>query len=128
MKDRFRHCTTLGDRGKHPIPLDDRKALVLGLAAKLSPGSPFSKVAVASWTAMTTHTALWLLCRAAPRTSVRTLRDKKEVYTTEDAIDVLYETAMGLHVMQLDEEDVSMFLRESRVGKVIIQMHFWKWL
>ena len=61
VRDRFKHCTTLGDRGKHPIPLDDRKALVLGLAAKLSPGSSLSKVAVASCTAMTTHAALWLL-------------------------------------------------------------------
>ena len=51
----------VGDRGKHPIQLEDRKALVLGLAAKLSPGSSLSRVAVASWTAMTTHAALWLL-------------------------------------------------------------------
>ena len=78
VRDRFRHCTTLGDRGKHHIPLDDRKALVLGLVAKMSLGSSLSRVAVASWTAMTTHAAPWLLCRAAPRTLVRTLRGEKD--------------------------------------------------
>ena len=112
VRDRFKHCTTLGDRGKHPLPLDDRKALVLGLVAKMSLGSSLSRVAVSSWTAITTHAALWLLCRAAPRTSVRTLRDEKDLYTTEHAIDVLYETAMGLHVTQQGREDICMFVRD----------------
>ena len=96
VKDRFKHCTTLGDQGKHPIPLEDRKALVLGLITRLSPGTALSRVAVASWSAMTTHAALWLLCRAVPRTSVRTLRDKQDVYTTDYAIDILYESALEL--------------------------------
>ena len=112
VRDRFKHCTTLGDRGKHPIPLDDRKALVLGLVAKMSLGSSLSRVAVASWTAMTTHAALWLLCRAAPRTSVRTLRDEKDMYTNEHAIDVLYESALGLHVTQQAREIICMYVRD----------------
>ena len=113
VRDRFRHCTTLGDRGKHPIPLDDRKALVLGLVAKMSLAASLSRVAVASWTAITTHAALWLLCRASPRTSVRTLRDDKDMYTNEHAIDVLYESALGLHPSQQAREIICTIVREN---------------
>ena len=112
VRDRFKHCTTLGDRGKHPIPLDDRKALVLGLVAKMSIAASLSRVAVASWTAMTTHAALWLLCRASPRTSVRTLRDGKDMYSNEHAIDVLYESALNLHSAQESRELICTFVRD----------------
>ena len=61
---------------------------------------------------MTTHAALWLLCRAAPRTAVRTLRDEKDVYSNEHAIDVLYESALGLHVTQQAREVICMFVRD----------------
>ena len=111
VKDRFKHCTTLGDHGKHPIPLEDRKALVLGLITRLSPGTALSRVAVAGWSAMTTHAALWLLCRAVPRTSVRTLRDKQDVYTTDYAIDILYESALELYATRPERDGITRFLR-----------------
>jgi len=60
---------------------------------------------------MTTHAALWLLCRAAPRTSVRTLRDKQDVYTTDFAIEILYETALELYATRPARDDITRFLR-----------------
>ena len=46
-KDRFENCTTLGL--KHPVPLDERKELLLELMALGSPDTTFPRPGLFNW-------------------------------------------------------------------------------
>ena len=74
--DRFKSVTSLGQVGKHPLPFEDRKALLIAVMHELSPQkNVVCKIAVANFTATTTHAMLYLLSRVTPRTPIRILRD-----------------------------------------------------
>ena len=97
--DRFKSVTTLGS--KHALPLEDRKALLIAVMHELSPQkNVVSKIAVANWTATTTHVMLYLLSRVTPRTPIRILRDSDNVFTIEYAAKTLAETALTLYGQQ----------------------------
>jgi hypothetical protein len=96
--DRFKSITSLGQLGKHPLPLEDRKALLMAILNELSPQkNVLTKMAVASFTATTTHTLLYWLTHAIPRTPVRILRDHEQVFTIEYAAHSLAEAALSIH-------------------------------
>lgn len=97
-RDRFKNVTSLGAVSKHPLPLEDRKSLLLALVDRLSPNKiALSKIAVSTFSPMTTHALLYLLCRASPRMSIRLLRDEEGVFTIAYAADQLAESAFSLH-------------------------------
>ena len=97
-KDRFKNVTSLGAASKHPLPLEDRKALLVAVVHLLSPNKiMLSKIAVSTFTATTTHALLFLLSRAGLRMSIRLLRDEDGVFTIDFAAQQLAETALSLH-------------------------------
>ena len=92
---RFKNVISLGSASKHPLPLEDRKALLVAVVNLLSPRKiVLSKIAVSTFTATTTHALLFLLSRAGPRMSIRLLRDDEGVFTIEYAAQQL---ARSLH-------------------------------
>ena len=99
VQDRFKNVVSLGAASKHPLPLEDRKALLVAVVNLLSPRDKIvlSKIAVSTFTAMTTHALLFLLSRAGPRMSIRLLRDDEGVFTIDYAALQLAETARSLH-------------------------------
>ena len=80
---------------KHALPLEDRKALLIAVLHELSPQkNVVSKIAVANWSAVTTHAVLYLLSRVTPKTSIRILRDNDTAaFTIEYAAKTLAEAA-----------------------------------
>ena len=66
QQDRFRNVTTLGCFGKHPMNLEDRTDLLLGVVNALVPANNLSQMAVASWGAEATMAAFWLLTNQGP--------------------------------------------------------------
>ena len=97
-RDRFKNVTSLGAASKHPLPLEDRKGLLVAVVNLLSPRKiVLSKIAVSTFTATTTHALLFLLSRAGPRMSIRLLRDEDGVFTIDYAAQQLAETAASLH-------------------------------
>ena len=97
--DRFKSVTTLGS--KHALPLEDRKALLIAVMHELSPQkNGVCKIAVANFTATTTHAMLYLLSRVTPRTPIRILRDSDNVFTIDYAAKTLAETALTLYGQQ----------------------------
>ena len=99
--DRFKSVTSLGQVGKHPLPLEDRKALLIAVMHELSPQkNVVCKIAVANFTATTTHAMLYLLSRVTPRTPIRILRDSDNVFTIDYAAKTLAETALTLYGQQ----------------------------
>ena len=90
--DKFKSVTTLGS--KHALPLEDRKALLIAVMHELSPQkNVVCKIAVANFTATTTHAILYLLSRVTPRTPIRILRDSDNVFSIEYAAKTLAEAA-----------------------------------
>ena len=97
-KDRFKNVTSLGSTGKHPLPLEDRKSLLVAVVSLLSPDKILlSKIAVSTFSPTTTHALLYWLCRATPRMSIRLLRDEEGTFTIPYAAQQLAETAESLH-------------------------------
>ena len=97
-RDRFKNATSLGAASKHPLPLEDRKSLLVAVVNLLSPRKiVLSKIAVSTFTATTTYDLLFLLSRAGPRMSIRLLRDEEGVFTIDYAAQQLAETAASLH-------------------------------
>ena len=100
-RDRFKNVISLGASSKHPLPLEDRKSLLVAVMNQLSPQKVvLSKIAASAFTATTTHALLWLLCRAGPRMPIRLLRDEDQVFTIESAARQLAESAVSLHSTQ----------------------------
>ena len=95
-KDRFENCTTLGL--KHPVPLDERKELLLELMALGSPDTTFPRIGLFNWGPRTVHAAFMILCRAEPQTAFRSLlnRDSK-IYDRHWAAQVLFQDFEGLY-------------------------------
>ena len=97
-RDRFKNVTSLGAAGKHCLPLEDRKTLLMTLLMELNPEPPvLCKIALASWGAMTTMAVLFLLTRCRPRMSIRVLRDEAGMFTIDDAARQLVVTVKSLH-------------------------------
>ena len=100
-KDRFKNVTSLGAASKHPLPLEDRKSLLVSLADELGPGrTPLSKIAIGQLNSTITHALLFLFCRATPRMSIRLLRDDANLFTISYAAKQLADTARSLHQPQ----------------------------
>jgi hypothetical protein len=99
--DRFKNVAYLGC-GKHALPLEDRKSLLVAVVSTLSPRDKpaLSKIAVSAFTAMTTHSLLYLLSQTTPKSHIRLLRDDEGVFTIEHAAEMLAETAMSLYPQQ----------------------------
>ena len=96
--DRFKNVTTLGAVGKRPLPLEDRKALLMALVSELSPRrTVISKIAVSTFAATTTHALLYLLSRVTPRTPIRLLRDEEGTFSIDYAAKQMAETAETLY-------------------------------
>ena len=90
--------TSLSAGGKHALPLEDRKALLVALVKILSEGrDAISKIAVSRFSAVATHAWIYLLSRAGPRTSIRLLRGEDNVFKIEEAAEILAQTTMTLY-------------------------------
>ena len=96
--DKYGNVCTLGL--KHPLPIDDRRELVLGLlnrlqeevseaAAASAPAGNF-RIAVASWGPVLIHAVLYYLCRAKPGMPIRTLFNEERKFVIADAVDMLW--------------------------------------
>jgi hypothetical protein len=98
--DKFRSCTTLGT--KHPLPLDDRKDLLLALFDRLptsasGPGS-FPRAAMGSWTALIVHAAFYILSRVQPSSALRSLKaTASQPYEVQYAAEVFFESTMSIY-------------------------------
>ena len=96
-KDKYDNVTTLGL--KHPVPIEDRRELVLGLlnrlqeevsaAADSAPAGNF-RIAVAGWGPIIIHAMLYYLCRAKPSMPIRTLFNEEKKFAIADAVDMLW--------------------------------------
>ena len=90
QQDRFRNVTTLGCFGKHPMNLEDRKDLFLGVVNELVPSNNLSQMSVACWGADTTMAAFWLLTNCGPATPIRWLKDPNdETYDQQKAAKIM---------------------------------------
>ena len=106
-EDKFRNCTTLAT--KHPLPLDDRKDLLLGILSRLQTLvaseaaeeqvsiTPFPRAAVGAWSAVTVQATIFVLCRAPASMPLRTLRAPSGLYDTTHASEVLFENVPFLY-------------------------------
>lgn len=103
LKDKYRNVSSLGCPGKHPLPLEDRKELLLCLATMLAPELVLSKIAVAGWTAVTTMAAFWLISRAGPKMSLRTVRNEQGAFVIRDAARILAAAATSLSATEEDK-------------------------
>ena len=99
--DKYANVSTLGL--KHPLPLEERKELVLGLLNKLqeevadaaaasASGSIAGnfRIAVASWGVVIIHAVLFYLCRAKPNMPLRTLFNEERKFVIADAVKMLW--------------------------------------
>ena len=100
-RDRFQNVTTLGYYGKRPMPLEDRKELLIGLVDSLAPESNFCQMAVASWGTETVHAGIWLLTNCGPGTSLRWLKGNHcDHYDKTTAVKLLTKAAMSFFAAQ----------------------------
>ncbi len=97
VKDKFKNVGTLGCFGKHPLPLEDRKDIILGLVTALAPGHNLSRMAVAGWGPEITMAVFWLLTQSGPKTPIRWLRDGEGAFTVAGAVDILKSAATSLY-------------------------------
>ena len=96
QQDRFRHVTTLGCCGKHPMNLEDRKDLLLGVVNELVPSNNLSQMSVACWGADTTMAAFWLLTHCGPGTPIRWLKGSDcEKYCLSVAVGIMAKSAQS---------------------------------
>ena len=117
-EDKFRNCTTLAT--KHPLPLDDRKDLLLGILSSLQTmmesadhqGSitPFPRAAVGAWSAVTVQATIYVLCRAPASLPLRTLRSPSGLYEASHASEVLFENVALLYPSAAARVSVREFL------------------
>ena len=96
QQDRFRNVTTLGCFGKHPMNLEDRKDLLLGVVTKLVPNNHLSQMSVANWGADTTMAAFSLLTNCGPMTPIRWLKGPNvEKYCLPTAVQIMANAAQS---------------------------------
>ena len=92
--DKYGNVSTLGL--KHPLPLEDRRELVLGLLSRLqeevseaaaasAPAGSF-RIAVGNWGPLVIHAVLYYLCRARPCMPIRTLFNDEKKCVVADAV------------------------------------------
>ncbi len=120
---RFANCGTLGT--KHPLPLDDRKDLLLVILQKMqevvssdssdsgvggSMDSSF-RVAISGWNAVVTHAALFYLCKVRPGMPLRALRNEDGKFSVVDAARILYGAVRGLYPAVDDQKEALDFLQ-----------------
>ena len=103
-QDKYSNVTTLGL--KHPMPLEDRKDLILGLATRLqedvsASGASASgttgnfRTAVASWGPVLIMGVLFFLCRAKASMQIRVLKNPDGSFVMEDAVELLWMELVG---------------------------------
>ena len=125
--DRFANVSTLGM--KHPLPLEDRRDLVLGLLEKLQDevdvasasgnqeGQGGFKIAVAGWNQVLIHAILFYLCRAKPSMPIRTLRNDDCVFVVADAAEMLFVEFRSLFTSPEEKRQVYELISECRWGR-----------
>ena len=125
--EKYSNVSTLGL--KHPMPLEDRKELVLGLLTRLqeevveasaasTPGSVAGnfRIAVASWGVVLVHAVLFYLCRAKPSMPVRTLFNEERKFIMADAVKMLWGEHTSLFPTAEDKAAALQLLSECRFG------------
>ena len=95
-KDKHKNVSTFGCCGRKPLPLDDRKDVLLSLVGKLMPGQTLSKMAVAAWNAQVTMAAFFILTQTAPKTPLRWLKDDEGSFTVTHAVKVLIDATKSI--------------------------------
>ena len=123
MTNNYANVSTLGL--KHPLPLDDRRELVLGVLNKLqdevqevSSGSVQGnfRIAVASWGPVLIHAVLFYLCRARPGMPLRTLYNEDKKFTIADATKMLWTEHNSLFPSVAEKVEVATLLSQCRLG------------
>ena len=117
--NRFANVSTLGL--KQPLPLEDRRELVLGLLNKLQDevqdvASGNFRITVASWGPVLIHAVLFYLCRARPSMPLRTLYNGDRKFTIEDATKMLWTEHNSLFPSVAEKADVLGLLSRVRFG------------
>ena len=81
------------------MPLDERKELLLEVIEQGRPKESvaFPRVGLFNWGPRCVHAAFMILCRAEPKTALRSLRDEDGIYTTKHAARVLLDSFVGLY-------------------------------
>ena len=121
-EDRYRNCTTLG--AKHPLPLDDRKDILLHLIKLLkllrglvsdpddsSASLGIPRAAVGAWSPVTVQAAFFFLCRAPAGMALRTMRMPCGTFTIEHAAEVLRESSAALYPTRQQTIEALTFLQ-----------------
>ena len=106
---------------KHPMPLEDRRDLVLSLINRLRDDvegtqSVSFKLAVAGWGPVLLHAVFFHLCRARPCMKVGALRNEDDEYVLEDAVDILYTEMNGVLTTWEDKKAALKLLCDCRHG------------
>ena len=123
MTNNYANVSTLGL--KHPLPLEDRRELVLGVLNKLqdevqevSSGSVqgIFRIAVASWGPVLIHAVLYYLCRAKPGMPLRTFYNEDRKFTIADATKMLWTEHTSLFPSVAEKADVLGLLSRVRFG------------
>ena len=107
------HVTTRGL--KNPLPLDERKELLLELIEQGRPQETvsFPRVGLFDWGPRCVHAAFMILSRAEPKTAVRSLRDEEGNYSTKYAARVLLDSFTGLYPTAASRKAVMDMLRDN---------------
>jgi hypothetical protein len=96
--------------------LEDRKELLLCLAAMLAGELVLSKIAVARWCSVTTTAAFFILSRAEPKMPLRTLNNSAGEFLIRDAAEVLATAATGLVATEDENKAMVKFLFDNCWG------------
>ena len=117
--NRFANVSTLGL--KQPLPLEDRRELVLGLLNKLQDevqdvASGNFRITVASWGPVLIHAVLFYLCRARPGMPLRTLYNEERKFTIADATKMLWTEHNSLFPSVAEKAEVLALLSHVRFG------------
>ncbi len=110
--DKYKNVTTFGCVGRKPLPLEDRKDVLLALVPELVPRATLSKMAVAAWTAELTMAAFWVLTHTAPKTPLRWLKDDEGNFSVEHAVKVLKCAALSRCSNEEDLKELVDFVTE----------------
>jgi len=105
---------------KHPMPLEDRRDMVLGLVNKLQDDVGMEvtsfKVAVSAWGPALLDAVLFYLARARPCMKVATVRNEIDGYVTERAVDVPYREMCGVLTSWEKQPAAMQLISECRFG------------
>ena len=125
--DKYGNTTTLGL--KHPLAMEDRRELVLGLltmlqeevteaAAASAPGSIAGsfRITVATWGPVLIHAVLFYLCRATPSMPIRTLFNEEKKFVIADAVRMLWMEHCSLYPSVEEKAAALQLLSECRFG------------